>query len=221
MRTDKITVIVPCWNYGMFLRECLDSLLAQSVLPHEIIIADDASTDDSPQIAVEYSMEHSFIRPLRSMTRRGTIINENEAAKQVRTEWMFFLDADDKLDPTYIEKVLQAIESRDDKLFVVYSDMRKFGLWEGNWVVSDWNREALRQGNFINGHSVFRKDLFDRIGGLKDNGHFEDHWMWVEMMELDPAFYGVRIPEPLVWYRRHDYGHRTDNSDISKRKDMR
>lgn len=225
--TDKITVIIPCWNYGMFLRECIDSVLNQTTLPRKIIIANDASTDNSLDIALEYgkrTQEGEFgdmsfgINTM--LARGGTIANENEAAKQVQTPWMFYLDADDKIDPTYIEKVLEVIESHDDKLMVVYSDMQKFGLWEGVWQVQEWDRDALRQGNYINGHSVFRKDLFDKIGGLKDNGHFEDQWMWLEMMETDPELYGVRIPEPLVWYRRHDFGHRTDHSDITKRSNL-
>ena len=219
-QTNKITVIVPCWNYGMFLRECLDSILASTVLPHEIIVADDCSSDDSQQIGVEYGLKHRLVKPMRNMERLGTVANENQAAKFVSTPWMFFLDADDKIDPTYIEKVLKVIDERDEKLMVVYSDMQKFGLWDGVWAVSEWDPVALRTGNYINGHSVLRKDLFDRIGGLKDNGNFEDHQMWVDMMDLDKEFYGVHIPEALIWYRRHDFGHRTDKSDITKRQNI-
>lgn len=227
MKTDKITVIIPCWNYGMFLRECLDSVLAQTVKPGHIIFADDCSTDNSLDIANEYFTragegEFGDIRFTiqHNVERLGTIGNENRAAGSVGSPWLFFLDADDKIEPTYIEKALEVIGSHNENLMVVYSDMLKFGNWEGVWVCAEWNREQLRVGNFINGHSLLRKDLFDRIGGLKDNGHFEDHWMWVEMMDLDPALYGVRIPEPLVLYRRHDYGHRTDHSDIGKRSNL-
>lgn len=212
----------------MFLRECLDSLLAQTVLPCRIILADDCSTDNTAAIAKEYgeALEmHETIRGLtltykRSSYRSGTIMIENMAAKEVDTPWMFYLDADDKLDPTYIEKALAIIEASDEKLFVVYSDMQKFGLWEGVWQVSEWDPVALRTGNYVNGHSIFRTDLFNKIGGLKDNGNFEDHQMWVDMMDLDPAFYGKHIPEALVWYRRHAYGHRTDRDDISKRTNI-
>lgn len=217
MRSELITVIVPCWNYGLFLRECLDSVLSQTLQPAKIVFTDDHSTDDSVAIALEYQKQFAPLPILLNETRRGTIINENDAAKYVDTPWFFYLDADDKLDPTYIEKCEAVIKRSDEKLFVVYSDMKKFGLWDGDWVCSEFDRNALRQGNFINGHSVLRKDLFDRIGGLKDNGHFEDHWMWVEMMDLDPDFYGVRIPEMLVWYRRHDRGHRTDHTDVTIR----
>ena len=218
MRSKLITVIVPCWNYGMFLRECLNSLLAQTVLPAKIIIANDCSTDDSHDIAQEYLDFYPGQFVLMENTERlGTIANENQASEYVGTPWMFYLDADDKLDKTYIEKCEKIINESDDNLMVVYSDMMKFGLWEGVWPVADWDPEALRSGNYINGHSVFRTGVFRAIGKLKEGPGFEDHQMWVDMMDFDKAFYGVHIPEPLVWYRRHDRGHRTDKTDLTTR----
>jgi glycosyltransferase involved in cell wall biosynthesis len=223
-KTAPITVIVPCWNYGMFLRECLDSVFMQTVMPRHVIVANDASTDNTREIAIEYGerVKTGEFGPVNfelksAAVRSGTIAIENMASLEVETPWMFYLDADDRLDCKYVEKVNEVIKANDDKLAIVYSDMRKFGNWEGDWVVSDWDPVALRTGNYINGHSVFRTELFREIGGLKDGPGFEDHQLWVDMLDLKRGYYGVRIPEPLVWYRRHDFGHRTDKTDIAKR----
>lgn len=203
----------------MFLEECVDSLLKQTVLPHKIIFADDASTDDSPEIMQRYLEKYpNLFWICRQEQNVGTINNENHATEFVRTPWMFFLDADDKVDPQYIEKVVNRIERGDNKLAIVYSDMQKFGNWDGLWAVQDWDPEGLRSGNYINGHSVFRTDLFREIGMLKDGPGFEDHQLWVDIVDLNRGYYGVHIPEPLVWYRRHDHGHRTDKSDKSIRE---
>jgi glycosyltransferase involved in cell wall biosynthesis len=210
---------MPNWNYGMFLSDCIQSLLEQTVRPAKIIISDDASSDNSPNILRGYDlalpgMFHIILRD----DNVGIIKNENEAVEHVDTEWMFFMDPDDLLHPQYIEKVLDVIDRQDnEKLMVVYSDMKKIGNWEGDWVVSDWDPVGLRTGNYINGHSVFRTELFRQVGGLKDNGNFEDHQLWVDMLDLDPEHYGVRIPETLVYYRRHDHGHRTDGTDKGTR----
>lgn len=230
MITDQITVIVPSWNYGMFLRECLDSILAQTIKPKKIIVANDASTDNTAEIATEYMHrigngefgDEILFQLITNDTRLGTIANENKAAESVETPWMFFLDADDKIDSTYIEKILEKIRQHDDgRLAIVYSDMLKFGNWSGVWVTSDWDDGALRRGNYINGHSAVRVDLFRQVGGLKDTHGFEDHQLWVDILDLNGGYYGRRIPEPLVWYRRHDFGHRTDRTDVEKREGIK
>ena len=220
-QTNRVTVIVPCWNYGMFLKECIDSILAQTILPFEIIIANDCSTDNTQEIAETYQTERpELFTVINNKFRFGTIGNENNASELVKTEWFFYVEADDKIEPTYIEKALNVIDKSDEKLAIVYSDMLKFGLWDGVWITSDWNPEALRTGNYINGHSFIRTSVFKEIGGLRDTGSYEDHQMWVDMLDLNKGYYGVRIPEPLVLYRRHDKGHRTDRDDIAKRSNL-
>lgn len=219
MRSNITTCIVVNWNYGMFLRECLDSIINQTVQPQRIIIADDASTDSSHGIIAEYAERYpGFIVPIINLMRVGTIANENAAAELVDTKYMFYMDADDTAEPTYLEKCERVImNANDDKLAIVYSDMMKFGDWSGLWAVIDWDPISLRQGNYINGHSVVLKKAFDSVGGLRDTGGFEDHQLWVDLIDKDPSYYGVHIPEPLINYRRHRFGHRTGNTDINTR----
>lgn len=220
MQTNEITVIITNWNYGMFLKEAIESVLNQTVCPKEIIIADDGSTDNSLEIETEYLKNYpELIRLSRQDTRRGLCNNLNTAIATVTTPFFCSLAADDKFDPTYIEKALKVIhEKNDDKLFVVYCDMIKFGNWDGLWTVMDWDEAHLRQGNYINGHAVISKRIFDEVGGYRTevNGSqhfFEDYYLYIDIINLNKGYYGVRIPEALVWYRRHDQGHRTDNTD--------
>lgn len=221
MRTQKITVIITNWNYGMFLRECVDSVLSQTVLPHKIIFADDGSTDNSSVIEDEYCEQYpDLFMKSRVDQNEGLIKNLNRTYPLVESEWMFYLAADDKIDKTYIEKALKVIEERDERLAIIYCDMKKFGNWDGDWIVSEWDENALRQGNYINGHAVMRTSVLREVGGYRDTGGFEDHQLWVDFVDLKRGYYGVRIPEMLVWYRRHDFGHRTDKSDITKRQNI-
>lgn len=202
----------------MFLRECVDSVLAQTILPEHIIIADDGSTDNSREIALEYCAQYpDLVSYSQVYPRQGLIDNLNRTYPLVETEWMFYLAADDKIEPTYIERALGIINSRDEKLAIVYSDMKKFGLWDGDWITNDWDPEALRQGNYINGHAIMRTSVLREVGGYRETGGFEDHQLWVDMLDLNKGYYGVRIPELLVWYRRHQYGHRTDKTDHATR----
>lgn len=225
MKTDKLTVIITNWNYGMFLREAVESVLNQTVLPKKIIFADDGSTDNSLAIEMEYMANYPDLFEISRVDQReGLPANLRRTADLVNTEWMCFLAADDKFKPTYIEKCAEFFDS-DPKLAILYSDMQKFGNWEGVWEVSEWNEDILRRGNYINGHACFRKNVYDEAGGYRKdvNGSqdfFEDFYLWIDIIDLGKGYYGRRIPEPLVMYRRHDFGHRTDRSDLDKRKGL-
>src|SRR3990167_5972559 len=129
-QTGKVSVIIPNWNYGMFLREAIESVLKQTLLPKQIIITDDCSTDESRDIIQEYCAKYPFlVVAILNPERYGTIKNENDAMGVVTAPWAFYLDADDYVDPTYIEKAVQVIEDHYDKLAIVYSDMMKVGNW--------------------------------------------------------------------------------------------
>jgi glycosyltransferase involved in cell wall biosynthesis len=214
MKSDmKVSVIVPCWNYGVFLRECLDSLLNQTHPLEKIIITDDASTDETSLICAEYkALFPDVIEVIRNTERLGTIINENNATELVTTPWFFFLDADDYVDERYVEKCLSAISN--DKIAVVYSDMMRVGLWDGLWQMKPWDINQLRASNYINGHSLIKTEVFREAGKLRE--HPTEDWdLWLRFADM--GYIGAYVPEPLVYYRRHNLGHRTDGSDIITR----
>ena len=190
-QTDKVSCVLASWNFGMLVRDALESLVNQTIVPHKIIIADDNSTDSSREIFEEYIAKYPdlFVKSYNDI-RLGTIANENKAAQLVETPWMFFMDSDDTLDLSYVEKCLSVVEEKDNKLAIVYSDMLKIGNWSGEWRVNEWDEEALWQANYINGHSVFRTDLFKEVGGLKENAGFEDHKLWVDFISLRRGYYG-------------------------------
>jgi glycosyltransferase involved in cell wall biosynthesis len=218
MKTDKITVVITNFNYDMFLREATQSVLNQTIKPKKLIFADDGCTDNSYNIESEYvASDPLFFNIVRQTPRQGLIKNLNNVSQYIDTEFVCFLAADDIMQPTYLEKALKIIEEKDDKLAIVYSDMEKFGNWSGIWTVSEWDPQALRQGNYINGHAILRTQMVREVGGYKETQGFEDHQLYVDMLDLNKGYYGVRIPEALIKYRRHDFGHRTDKTDINKR----
>lgn len=226
MQNSDLTVIITNWNYGMFLRDAVESVLAQTVLPTKIIFADDGSTDNSYAIEQEYCDKYPALFMIsRVEQNQGLTHNLVRSAALVTTKWMCFLAADDKFKPTYIERCAEFFNS-DERLAIIYSDMEKFGNWDGVWEVSEWNEDILRRGNYINGHACILVDAYRHVGGhrLHVNGStdfFEDFYLWIDMIDAGKGYYGRRIPEPLVMYRRHDFGHRTDRSDVVKRKDMK
>ncbi|MDE6394665.1 MAG: glycosyltransferase, partial [Duncaniella sp.] len=93
-----ISVIIPAYNAQAYLRECLESVLAQSFSDWEVIVVDDGSTDSTAAIAQSFSARDSRVRVL-STVNRGVSAARNAALGMARGEWVTFLDSDDLLPP--------------------------------------------------------------------------------------------------------------------------
>jgi len=108
--SGTVSIIIPCYNAGPFLRETLDSTRRQSHPPLEVFVVDDGSTDDSPQIA------QSFGEPVRVMRQanQGESVAMNAALAAARGDYVVFLGADDVLAPNLLEEQLRALDGRRD-----------------------------------------------------------------------------------------------------------
>lgn len=95
--TPKLSVIVPVYNAGKYLRECLESIRKQSLSDLEIILVDDCSTDDSPAICDEYSRMDSRFKVFHLPENRGPGIARNVALDFADGDYCTFVDADDKV----------------------------------------------------------------------------------------------------------------------------
>ena len=118
----RITVHVPCFNYGRFLGEALNSLLEQSFVDWEAIVVDDASTDDTREIAAEF--RDSRIRVVTHDQNAGNIATYNEAILLARGDLFCILSADDRYKPRFLERTLAVFES-DPAVGLVYTNYER------------------------------------------------------------------------------------------------
>ena len=108
---DKnISVIIPFYNSIDTLSIMLDSILNGSILPSEIILVDDGSTDSSKGLANKYATKYPFIRVL-SQEHKGVSAARNLGLSKASGTWISFLDADDYIEPDMFSLMLQAIDS--------------------------------------------------------------------------------------------------------------
>lgn len=107
------SIIVPIYNAAPYLRQCLDSLLSQTVTDWEAILVDDASGDESARIAEEYVARDARIHLLQQPVNRGQSAARNRGLAEARGEYIAFLDSDDWWDQEYIEQHLAAIDGYD------------------------------------------------------------------------------------------------------------
>jgi len=120
-----ISVIIVSYNNGIYLDKAIDSVLYQSLKPTEIIIADDASTDQSINTINRYAESHPTIRACIREQNIGVSKNRDSAARQASGELITFLDGDDWYYPDKLEKEYQTLtETQCDVVFsnIVYVD---------------------------------------------------------------------------------------------------
>lgn len=141
----KVSVIVPVYNAGNRLRECVDSILRQSCTDAEILLIDDGSTDGSGQICDAYASEHPRVLVVHQ-ENCGAGAARNEGLRRAAGEWILFADADDYLpDGGALAKLIDRAESADCDI-AVGSHAR---LWDGRYMDTVGHRHYahLRQND--------------------------------------------------------------------------
>ncbi|MEN8763083.1 MAG: glycosyltransferase family 2 protein, partial [Thiogranum sp.] len=102
--SPRISVVIVNYNFSKYLRECIESVLAQTLQPCEIVIYDDCSTDESWNIITEYSqrLPHLIVAH-RQQKNAGMQVNGNAALRRAQGELVCWLDGDDRWLPRKLE----------------------------------------------------------------------------------------------------------------------
>ena len=93
--SEQVTIIMPVYNPGEYLRPCLDSLLAQSMKDFRIIAIDDGSTDNSWDVLQEYAAQDARVLPQKNPYNIGAARTRNIGIQLAQGEYVVILDADD------------------------------------------------------------------------------------------------------------------------------
>lgn len=107
-----ISVVVPVYNAGEYLRGAVDSVLAQTFRDFELILIDDGSTDGSGAVCDEYAARDPRVR-VRHGRNGGICASRNAGMEMARGEWLAFCDHDDAVRPTWLEKLYAAAGKTD------------------------------------------------------------------------------------------------------------
>lgn len=207
-----VSVIIPLYNKSRYIARALDSALDQTFRDIEVIVVDDGSTDDGPEIVGR--CEDARVRLIRQ-TNAGPGSARNRGIAQATGSCVAFLDADDEWLPTFLERTLRILEEDPDcgavatayylgeaKMDVV-PVFRQQGLTDGLWSMDSCRnlrdlRSAIRI--FSSSTTVVRRRVVEQYGGFyeKDRCRYgEDYYLWVQVLFGHSVF---RLLEPLVWY---------------------
>lgn len=207
-----VSVIIPVYNVGAYLADCLDSVLNQTEARIEIICVDDGSTDDSPAILERYARQDARIR-IHRQPNQGLSASRNAGFALAGAPFVLFVDSDDRLVPQAVAHCLAAAaDSRADVVLFDFQHMHEQGR---PGAVFGSNVPAVRPGAaftiaqcpdvffFYNSacSKFYRTDFLKTHGLAFQRGiWFEDLLFYLQLLLCQPVFY--YLPEPLYQYRQ-------------------
>ncbi len=192
-------VVIPCHNYGRYLRETVESVLANDA-DYEIHIVDDASNDETCEVAAKLSKQHPHVHYLRNQDQRGPGYSRNRGIAAMESAFVVLLDADDQIGPDYLCQAGRRLLRGAD---VVNPDAVLFGDVRERWVVPEVTTlNMLLQRNSVHCSSAFRRELWLRVGGIDEQVPcWEDYHFWIRMAAAGARIQGIHGDHFL--HRRH------------------
>ena len=197
-----ISIITPYYNAGSTIDETYNSIMSQTYPFFEWIIVNDGSPDkDSVKKLDSIEKKDSRIRVF-SKENGGPSLARDYGIEKISesSKYVFFLDADDTIDPTMLECLYWALETNPDASFA-YTALVNFGseeyLWEKYLTI-----EQEKEENLINIASMVRKEDLLEVGcfGIKEKAMYEDWNLWLKLISAGKK--PLRISAPLFWYRK-------------------
>ena len=200
----KVTIVITNYNYGEYVSGAIESALAQA---DEVIVVDDASTDSS---AAKIAQFGDRVESIIHQSNTGVAASRNDGIAAATGAYVVCLDADDQLDPRYVETLRRALIA-DRGLGIAYSGL---GILQDNGTVNpnpwppefDWKAQttpANPPSNCIPCAAMFRRSMWERAGGYKQvHAPAEDTEFFTRGLSV--GFTAKRVTqEPLFWYRMH------------------
>ncbi len=209
-----MSVIIPAYNYGRFLRQCVRSVLDQGLDDIEVLVLDNASTDDTPQVMAEFATDPR-VRYMRNRHNYGPGYNWGNGLWVAQGRYFTYLSADDYFNPGHLARLLPVLQAHPEAA-VGYTGIR--------WVDEDGRplvqprHPGYRAADYVGGRNevadlltydnyaapsatIYHRRRFRRTWKAVDNSGAADWDMAIQMAEQFPDF--AYVDEPGVSYRLH------------------
>lgn len=196
---DKISVVIPVYNTGKYLAECLNSVLAQTFKDIEIICINDGSTDNSQEILESYAQKDSRIKIIKRKNS-GVVATRNFGIKSAKYDLVFPLDSDDIIAENTLEKMYRHLQSGDGD--IITCRVMMFGNETGELKLPKPTKRNMTIDNCLVSAALLRKSDFMACGGYSNDFKvaLEDYDFWLNLIfNHNKKIY--RIPEILFYYR--------------------
>ena len=197
-KNPTVSVIIPTYNRGWILREAIESVLSQEFTDHELIVVDDGSTDDTPEILEGYGRDIIVLQ----QSNRGVSAARNRGIASSRGQLVAFLDSDDLWLPRKLTRQVDFFKANPAALICQTQE-----TWVRNGVrVNPGNRHHKFSGMIFEpslalclvspSAVMIRKTVFDRVGTFDESlPACEDYDLWLRVSCRYPVFL---LDEPLI-----------------------
>lgn len=187
-----VSIIIPMYNYGKYLGETIQSALNQTYKNFEIICVDDCSSDNSIEVASKYP-----VKIIRHEINKGLAETRNTGIKAAKGEYILPLDSDDWIHKDFLKYTL-ALNTD-----IASTGQRQFGDQNNVYIpIPEPTFEDFKRGNQINCCSLYKKKVWETVGGYESHKVFEDWHFWLKATH---AGFKVKVVQyPLFFYRIHE-----------------
>lgn len=210
MSQPLVTIICLCYNHERFLREALDSVLAQTYSNLEVIIVDDSSIDSSPKIIQEYIKHHPQLTYISTGQNLGNTKAFNKGWRASKGEYIIDFATDDVLLPNRVEMQVEAFSKLDKSYGVVYSDAEYINDNSEHLYYHSEKYKSAPDGDVFTEvigryficppTMMMRRSVLEELGGYDENLAYEDFDFWVRSSRNWKYSY---LPEVTTQRRLH------------------
>jgi glycosyltransferase involved in cell wall biosynthesis len=221
----RVSVVTPCYNGSRYLGDCVASVKSQTLQDWEMVIVDDGSTDDTPDMADRLAANDDRVRVIHQ-ANRGAAAARNAGVTASSAPYLLFLDSDDALAPAMLERTVSYLDAHPE-VAIVHTGHSYIGpcgedegVESGGWpwaryAPTRWWAKPLPQSEpettfaalflvavFLTSLALVRRSNFEQTSGWdEDFGQgCEDTDLWLAIALTGRIHL---LPEPLVFYRRH------------------
>lgn len=221
--TPKVSVIVPNYNHARFLHQRIDTILAQTFQDFELVLLDDCSTDGSRSILSSYASDPRVRLEFNEKNSGSTFKQWNKGVRLALGEYVWIAESDDRADEKFLGRLV-AVLDRDSRVALVncrswrvdaddrlegYADFDLETVDPQKWT-KDFNADGYEEccNYFVRfcpvynaSSALFRKSVYDQVGGADENLRFCGDWkLWAAMALTGRV---AHVSDPLNYYRAH------------------
>ncbi len=199
----KISVIIPAFGQAEYLEDCIESVYGQTVAPHEVIIVNDGSTDNTQEIAERYMFRNfpAIESPVKviNQVNKGLPSARNTGIMNATGDYCLFLDADDMLKENAVEKITSSILSTNAD--IIAPSFQCFGKSNQEVILQMPTMEDMKVANRLGYFCAIRRSVLLEVGGYSPRMRFgyEDYHIWFDLFSRGKTL--CIIQDPLVMYR--------------------